>query len=219
MQMRLLLPFLAIAAIGVAAPALHARQAVQPTATDLAAQLQKRYDSIRDFTADFDQQYRGLLQRQTAGEHGKLLVKKPSRVRFTYDAPERKVFVSDGTTFKSYYQKEGAGSEYPLPKDNEASTAMMFLAGHCNLARDFTPGMATGAPPTEWHLGLVPKTRQTDFNTLTLFVDRSSLALLGFMTTDDQGTNTIRFKNLKENTGLSDSAFAFSFPPGTAISR
>jgi outer membrane lipoprotein carrier protein len=207
-----------LCAVIAAAPGLDARQAAL-TAAELAARLQKRYESIKDFTADFDQTYLGLLQRRTATEHGKLLVKKPNRVRFTYDPPERKVFVSDGTTFKSYYPKETAGSEYPLPKDNEASTAMLFLAGHGNLSRDFTATLAAGAPGTEWHLALVPTVKQTDFDTLTLFVDRNTLALLGFLTTDTQGTNTIRFKNLKENTGLPDSAFAFSFPPGTAISR
>lgn len=195
------------------------QQSETPTAAELASRLQKRYESIRDFTADFTQTYRGILQRKTATERGKVLIKKPNRLRFTYESPEQKVFVSDGTIFRSYYKEDRAGSEYPLPKENEASTALLFLAGRGNLARDFAPGMADGAPPTEWHLGLVPAAKQADFDTLTLFVDRRSLALLGFQTTDAQGTNTIRFANLKENTGVPDSAFVFHFPPGTAISR
>jgi outer membrane lipoprotein-sorting protein len=64
---------------------------------------------------------------------------------------------------------------------------------------------------------LVPKSRQTDFDTLTLFLDRSTLALRGFLTTDDQGTNTIQFSKLKENTGLQDTAFVFKFPKGTEM--
>ena len=79
--------------------------------------------------------------------------------------------------------------------------------------------MLAGAPAGEYHLGLVPKSTQADFETLTLFLDRPTLAVLGFVTTDDQGTNTIRFSNLKENTGLADSAFAFTFPKGTDIRR
>jgi outer membrane lipoprotein carrier protein len=217
--MRVLLPLFVVAALGVSGFAPRAFQGGAPTAPQLAAQLQKRYESIRDFTAEFTQTYRGLLQRKTATGRGKVLVKKPNRVRFTYEAPEYKVFVSDGTTFKSYYKEDSAGSEYPLPKDNEASTALLFLAGRGNLARDFTPAIADGAPPTEWHLGLVPSSKQADFETLKLFVDRRSLALLGFETTDAQGTNTIRFTTLKENTGIADSAFAFTFPRGTAISR
>jgi len=216
---RSLLSLLIVCAIAVNGLAARAGQGTAPTAPELAARLQKRYESIRDFTADFTQTYGGVLQRKTATERGKVLVKKPNRVRFTYESPEKKIFVSDGTVFRSYYQEDRAGSEYPLPKENEASTALLFLAGRGNLVRDFTPGMAEGAPSTEWHLGLVPATKQADFDTLTLFVDRQSLALLGFQTVDAQGTNTIRFTNLKENTAIPDSAFVFHFPAGTAISR
>ena len=66
---------------------------------------------------------------------------------------------------------------------------------------------------------LVPKTPQADFQTLTLIVNRSTLALNGFVTVDDQGTNTIRLANVKENTGLRDNAFDFQFPKGTEINR
>jgi outer membrane lipoprotein carrier protein len=216
--MRLVVSALVLAALGVAAPLPLAAQAAPPAA-DLAARLQKRYESIHDFTADFTQTYRGVLLRQAATERGKVLLKKPGRIRFTYESPERKLFVSDGTVFKTYYPEERAGSISPLPKDDEASTALLFLAGRGNLARDFTAAPATGAPAGEWHLGLVPKSKQADFETLTLFIDARTLALLGFVTTDEQGTNTIRFSNLKENTGLNDRAFEFTFPKGTEISR
>lgn len=216
--MRLFLPALALVALSVSAPVPLSAQAAPPAA-DLAARLQKRYESIRDFTADFTQTYRGVLLRKAAEERGKILLKKPNRVRFTYESPERKLFVSDGTVFKTYYAEERAGSISPLPKGDEASTALLFLAGRGNLVRDFTASPATGAPAGEWRLGLVPKSKQADFETLTLFIDARTLALLGFVTTDDQGTNTIRFSNLKENTGLGDRAFEFEFPKGTEISR
>jgi outer membrane lipoprotein carrier protein len=216
--MRLSLPVLALAALGVAAPPRLEAQAA-PTAADLAARLQKRYESVRDFTADFTQTYRGILLRQAATERGKVLLKKPGRIRFTYESPERKIFVSDGTVFKTYYPEERSGSIAPLPKGDDASTALLFLAGRGDLTRDFVASPAEGAPAGEWRLGLVPKSKQADFDTLTLFIDARTLALLGFVTTDSQGTNTIRFSNLKENTGLSDRAFEFTFPKGTEISR
>ena len=216
--MRAILAYLVLAAAGVAAAPAPGGQAAPP-ANELATRLQTRYESIRDFTADFTQTYRGVLMRQAATERGTILLKKPSRVRFTYESPERKLFVSDGTVFRSYYPADRSGSESPLPKDDEVSTALLFLAGRGNLVRDFTASIATDAPAGEWHLGLVPRSKQADFNTLTLFVDPRTLALRGFATTDDQGTNTIRFANLKENTGLTDRAFAFTFPKGTEIIR
>ena len=207
-----------MAAVWIAAEAMLVAQSA-PAAADLARRLQARYETVRDFSADFTQSFQGVLVRRATSERGKVLLKKPSRVRFTYSAPEKKEFVSDGVRFYSYYPKDRLGTQAPLPKPNEASTALMFLAGHGNLSRDFTPSMAVNQPEGEWQLRLVPKTPQADFDTLTLIVDRESLALRGFVTVDDQGTNTIRFTQLKENTGIKDEAFFFSFPKGTEINR
>ena len=208
----------ALGALILAAQLAAQSQAV-PTAADLSKRLQARYETVRDFSADFVQNYQGILIRKATTERGKVLVKKPSRLRFTYTTPEKKEFVSDGSQFYSHYPKDRFGSVTALPKGNQASTALLFLAGQGDLIRDFNASMPATQPDGEWHLQLLPKSKQTDFNTLTLIVDRSNLSLLGFVTVDEQGTNSIRFQNLKENTKLQDSAFLFKFPAGTEISR
>jgi outer membrane lipoprotein carrier protein len=202
---------------GLALPV--AQQAPTTDGAGLAARLQTRYEAIRDFTADFSQTYVGRLKRRTATERGKVQVKKPYRIRFTYESPEKKEFVSDGKFFYSYFQSERTGSRQALPKEDEASMALLFLAGRGNLARDFKPSLDPKAPAGETHLQLVPKKPQADFETLTLIVDSSSLALKGFITTDDQGTSTVRFTNLRENPGVPDTVFNFTFPKGTEIIR
>lgn len=197
----------------------QAAQADRPSPEDLAKRLQARYQTVRDFTADFRQTYQGVLLRKGTTETGTLLLKKPSRVRMTYEKPERKLFVSDGTRFYSYFPADRAGSEHALPKSGESSTALLFIAGQGDLTRDFTPSMPPTQQPGEWQLKLVPKKPQSDFQTLTLIVERNTLALNGFVTTDEQGTNTIRLLNVKENAGLKDDAFLFKFPKGTEINR
>lgn len=194
-------------------------QSDRPAASDLARKLQARYQTVRDFTADFAQTYQGVLLRKAATERGTLLLKKPSRVRMTYEKPERKIFVADGSQFYSYFPADRAGSVNPLPKEGESSTALLFIAGRGDLTRDFTASLPGTQPQGEWEIKLVPKTPQSDFQTLTLIVDRATLALNGFVTVDDQGTNTIRFLHVKENTGLRDDAFEFKFPKGTEINR
>lgn len=216
--MRLLLRLIVVLASSVVLTA-QTSQATQPSAPDLAKRLQARYQTVRDFTADFTQTYQGVLLRKGATERGKLMLKKPNRVRMTYEAPEKKVFVSDGTRFYSYFPADRAGSESPLPRDGESSTALMFIAGRGDLTRDFTASMGATQQPGEWQLKLVPKTPQSDFQTLTLIVNRETLALDGFITVDEQGTNTIRLSQVKENAGLKDTDFTFKFPKGTEINR
>jgi len=209
-----------VTGLGFAMTTPQASPAAQtPSASELSGRLQRRYESIRDFTADFTQTFQGLLTKRPVTERGKVWLKKPNRVRFNYEKPEPKVFVSNGVLFRSYYPENRSGTESPLPTGTDVSTALLFLAGRGDLTRDFTSKMASGAPAGEWHLGLVPKSKQADFETLTLFMDSQTLALLGFNTTDQQGTNTIRFMNLKENAGVSDAEFKFEFPKGTVVSR
>ena len=204
-----------VCAVGAA---LHA-QPGQPAAADLAQRMQARYQTIQDFTANFTQTYQGVLLRQKRTESGTLVIKKPNRVRFEYTQPEKKTFVSNGVVFRSYIPADKLGTEDPLPKDNQQSTALLFLAGRGDLVRDFRPSMPATQPAGEWHLLLTPKSVQADFQTLTLIIDRTSLALRGFSTVDDQGTSTIRLSNLKENTGVKDAVFAFEFPKGIQIRR
>src|SRR6266545_2025005 len=71
-------------------------------ALQLAQALQKKYDGIRDFSADFVHGYQGGALRKTLTERGHLLVKKPGKMRWEYKAPEEKLFVSDGVQMYSY---------------------------------------------------------------------------------------------------------------------
>ena len=64
-------------------------------------------------------------------------IKKPGRMRWVYQDPERKEFVSDGSRIYSYIPEDRQVLVAPVPADNEATTPALFLSGHGNLARDF----------------------------------------------------------------------------------
>jgi outer membrane lipoprotein-sorting protein len=105
-----------------------------------------------------------------------------------------------------------------MPKGDDASTAVLFLAGEGDLVRDFTPALAASQPAGEWRLNLIPKRRQTDFDELSLFLDRQTLRMNGFTTVDSQGgVHEFRFSNLRENVGLSATDFDFKFPRGAYV--
>ena len=78
------------------AGAASAPGAADPTAPELAPALQQKYDGIKDFSADFTHAYEGGVLRKQITERGRLLVKKPGKMRWDYTAPEPKLFVSDG---------------------------------------------------------------------------------------------------------------------------
>ena len=77
-----------------------------PNPQDLANSLQKKYDTIRDFSADFVNTYEGGVLRRKREERGTLFVKKPGKMRWNYKAPDEKVFVADGVRLIQYLPEE-----------------------------------------------------------------------------------------------------------------
>jgi outer membrane lipoprotein carrier protein len=190
-------------------------------ATDLARALQRKYDTVRDFSADFIHTYQGGVLRKKITERGRVLIKKPGKMRWDYTEPEKKLFVSDGVKVYSYFPADKQVQVGSVPKDDQAGASILFLAGKGNLTRDFTPSIAelpAGSPPGSEALKLVPKTAQPDYDWLLLVVDRQTLALRALVTMDAEGgQSSISFANLKENVNPADKEFAFNIPRGVDV--
>ena len=193
----------------------------ETTAGELVQALQHRYDSIKDFSADFVHQYQGGVLRKAIAERGHVLIKKPGKMRWEYTTPEKKLFVSDGVRIYSYIPQDKQVIVSPQPREGETSAPALFLAGKGSLTRDFTPSFIAnpkGTPLGSRSLKLIPKTPQPDYEWLVFTVDPATLAIQGLLTKDAQGgESAFIFTNLKENTGLADKEFAFSIPRGVDV--
>jgi outer membrane lipoprotein carrier protein len=195
--------------------------AADRTAPELASALQRKYDGIKDFSADFTHAYEGGVLRKQITERGHLLVKKPGKMRWDYAAPEPKQFVSDGSKMYSYIPQDKQVIVVTVPPEDEATTPTLFLAGKGNLTRDFTPSLVDaplGTPAGSRALKLVPRARQRDYDWLVLVVDPATLTIRGLVTVDGQGgKSSFSFANMKENVGLSDKEFVFKIPRGVDV--
>ena len=100
----------------------------RPAPETLAKSLQQRYQGIKDFSADFVHSYRGGVLKTQTQERGKVSVKKPSRMHWTYSSPEKKEFVSDGVKIYSYIPQDKQVIVSSVPADNQATSPALFLA-------------------------------------------------------------------------------------------
>jgi outer membrane lipoprotein carrier protein len=211
---------IAVAIVAAVYTTARPRGAEQDPA-ELAQALQRKYDGIRDFSADFVHTYRGGVLKKQLTETGKLLIKKPGKMRWEYTSPEKKLFVSDGVKIYSYIPQDKQVMIGSVPQEDSATTPVLFLSGKGNLTRDFVPShgdVPPGSPPGTVALKLVPKTPQPDYDWLVLLVEPATFRLQGLVTTDAQGgTSAMTFANLKENIGVSDKSFAFTIPRGVDV--
>jgi outer membrane lipoprotein carrier protein len=211
-MIRLLLPVILalVPAVAVAQP--------RPAAVDTARALQEKYDRVKDFTADFTHTYEGGVLKRKSVERGTVQIKKPGRMRWEYTAPEKKTFVSDGVKIYSYVPADKQVIVSDVPPSDEATTAVLFLAGKGNLVRDFDVTYADTAIPGAVALRLNPRQKQRDYDWLIVVVDAASLQIRALTAADQQGgRSTFEFSNYRENTGIADNVFAFKIPRGADV--
>lgn len=190
----------------------------RPPAPEVAAALQKKYDAVHDFTADFVHESEGGLLRKKQVERGVVQIKKPGKMRWDYKSPETKVFVSDGRRIYLHVPADNQVIVSPVPSEDQATTAVLFLVGKGNLTRDFRVSYADGGAADTYALRLDPKTPETDYDWLQVVVDRKTLQIKALTAADrDGGRSTFQFSNFKENVGLSDKTFAFKIPRGADV--
>lgn len=201
-----------VAGLQVGTTRLSAQSA---TPDGVARDVQRKYDRVTDFSADFVHSYRGGVLKQQATERGTLLVKKPGKMRWEYTAPEKKLFVSDGHKIYSYIPQDRQVIVGTVPRDDQAPTPALFLTGKGDITRDFTAvfDKVAEARPGSVALKLTPRRREPEYESLTLVLDPKTLMLEMLITVDAQGgRSAFTFSNFKENIGLADNQFVFKMP-------
>src|SRR4051794_18271473 len=91
-------PLLAPGPPGGGSPTLDTRAAPPgrlPIST-VVERMQHNYDEAKDFRARFSQKFTNVAFGRTKVSAGQITFKKPGRMRWDYDAPEAKMFLSTG---------------------------------------------------------------------------------------------------------------------------
>jgi len=209
----------AVFLLALVATATPVAQTGKETAEQFAGRIQARYDTIRDFEADFVQTYQGGLLRTKNTEQGTVAIKRPGRMRWVYTKPERKEFVSNGERIFSYIPQDKQVIVSPMPTGDQTTPAL-FLTGRGHLVRDFTAEFTgvPNAPAGAVGLKLTPKRDDPEFEWLMIAVNPATLQLQQLVALDRQGgQSSFAFTNLKENRNLSDKIFDFQIPRGVDV--
>src|SRR5215471_693522 len=108
--------------------------------------LQSKYSRLVSLSADFTQIYTAPGER-TRRETGRMLLKKPGKMRWNYTTPEPKLFVSDGRTMYEYVPAERLATRVKVRDSSDLRAPFMFLLGRGDLRRDFSRIEFSGEAP------------------------------------------------------------------------
>jgi len=214
-----------LAVAGAAAPPSGAAPATSTAAPRMdvkavVAEVQKRYDSAADFRARFTQTLTSAAMGRKTSSSGEVMFKKPGRMRWDYEKPDKSSYISDGNLLWLYEPDDKQAFKQDL-KASQLPAALAFLTGKGKLATEFDityaskPGYGT---PADYVLTLSPKTAQPQVKTILFIVDQKTFDVRESVIIDGQSNvNDLTFSDIRVNTRLPDTQFKFTPPAGVRV--
>ena len=190
------------------------------TGQEVLGEIQNRYEKTSDSEANFVQEYIGKMIKGGPRGEGKVYFKKKGMMRWDYTIPNQRL-ISDGHTLWYYQPEEKQVLVSDVSRVLKEKTPLAFLAGEGNLSRDFNilnVNESVSQKEDNYVVELVPKESLSTLSKLMLTVDKKTYTVLQADVFDGLGNVTrTRFIDIKTNTGLSNSFFYFTIPPGTEV--
>src|ERR1700685_455486 len=100
----------------------------------VADRVDQRYNALHTLQADFVETYTGAGMSRT--ESGTLLLKKPGQMRWDYDQPRPKLFLSDGQTAWFYVPGERQARRTPVKQLDDLRSPLRYLLGKTKLEKE-----------------------------------------------------------------------------------
>jgi outer membrane lipoprotein carrier protein len=201
----------------------EAQQAL--TAPQVAARIQRFYDQVPVIRMRFYQTYFIKLHNRYERSAGLVTFKKPGKMFWQYDAPNRKILVSDGARIQLF--EPGTGNEpgqvvETAVADSELPQALSFLTGQGRLETQYafrlvdprTQGFVI--PGGGYVLELQPRRTNPNYERLLLYVDSNCMVRRVLVIGHDGNRNRFDFDHIEvNNVSVPDSTFTWRAPAGT----
>jgi outer membrane lipoprotein carrier protein len=194
--------------------------ATGPSLDEVIRGLEAAYGKMTDLKGEFSQTAFNRSLNQTIPAKGTVMMKKGGKLRWEYAEPTPQQIVSDGKTLWVYTPTLNQVNVGPAP-EALAGPAGSFLAGLGRLREHFEVRFLNPAEPRDREgnvvLDLTPKEPLPTLTRLILSVDSRTWHVRKAVVYDQfENTVTMQFAQLALNSGLADSVFTFTPPPGAA---
>ncbi len=206
----------AVACFLLSAPSLLS---AQPDVHAIADKVDQRYNHMQTLEAQFAETYSGA--GMTRKESGTLELKKPGRMRWDYDEPRPKMFLTDGSTAWFYVPGEKQVRRTPVKQIEDLRSPLRYLLGKTKLEKEFV-GLAIASDAKPLNAGDivlrgVPKGMEERVSQTLLEVTPEGLITRIVVEELDGSVTEFRFLQQKENVQIADARFKFVPPAGVEV--
>jgi len=180
----------------------------------IVRKVDDHYNHLSSLRARYSEKYSGMGMTKT--ETGTLVLKKPGRMRWSYDNPVGKVFVLDGKYAWFYTPGDAQAQRVPAKELDDLRSPLRFLLGHTQLKKELNDLTVT-PDGAGFRITGVPKGMEQRVKMLTL--DVTAAGAIETMRLEEVGgaVTEFTFSNMEEDVPMKNSDFVFSPPAGVTI--
>ena len=177
----------------------------QQSAEDILKDLQTKFDTIDDLSAEFTQKNNDKVVLS-----GIFLFKKGNKIRIE---TKQLIIVSDGVTSWNYNKKDNKVIISKYDENDPGVFSINKLVYSFPQECDISANTANG----ERVLTFIPKSYKYNFDSINIWLNDENLISKVFIKDSELGNTEVDFSNYKLNRNFKDSEFSFTSPEGSKI--
>jgi len=187
------------------------------TVDAILEKVEKRY-ALSGFTAGFFQSSTLKALNITDTAVGKISIKRPAKMRWIYEAPERQSIITDGTRLWIYRPDDNQVMLGVAPSYFGAGKGASFLTDIRVMKQTFDISVEKARVPNRHKLKLVPKERAVDVTHIYVWISPQTWEVAEVATYNTYGDETrLEFSNIEFIDDLPDPLFVFVVPEGVDV--
>jgi outer membrane lipoprotein carrier protein len=186
-----------------------------PTAHELAQRVDHHYNQLHSLKAAFTESYAGLGMQRT--ESGTLLLLKPGRMRWNYDAPPGKLFLLDGKYALFYSPGDPRVQRIQAKQLDDLRSPLRFLLGHTELEKEMDHLTLAPAPGSLFTLSGQPKGQENRVSRLSITATADGTIVGIEVEETDDAITRFAFSGEVPDAAISPNEFRFTPPPGVPV--
>jgi len=184
---------------------------------DVINKVEKHY-SVSGFTADFSQTSSIKAMEITDSASGRAFFKRPDKMRWEYETPDRQIIITDGKTLWVFRPEDNQVMIGKAPSFFKGGKGFSFLSDMKVIKQKFDMVLEKESKEGFFVLKLLPREKTYDIAEIYLWISRNTFDVVRIVTYNSYSDETrIVFNNIQLKQELDDSLFSFEISEGIEV--
>jgi outer membrane lipoprotein carrier protein len=184
---------------------------------DIIKKVEARY-AVAGFSADFFQTLTIKAMEITDTAFGKAFFKRPGKMRWEYEKPDRQTIITDGNTLWIYRPEDNQVLIGKAPSFFGDGKGFSFLSDMKLIQKKFSIILDKKTGDGYYVLKLLPKEKMFDVSVIYLSISTKTFDVVKIATHNPYGDETrIELSNIHLKQKLDDYIFSFKIPQGVDV--